>query len=305
MTPVHCRRWLLCWVAVVTTALAASASVRDPVPIPTLVVAFTPGMFAGVQVNDAKAAMDVWARTVASSHGLDLTTSVEIYDNVEALGQAMDAGRAHVVVLSVGEYRRLRRPQFGSIMLGARRGRHQEEFLLLVRAGRFQRVPDLRGRTLTTLEGTGHDMSLAWIDSVLLGEGLASAREYFGTVTSVSKPARAVLPVFFEQRDACLTTRYGFELMVELNPQLGTGLTVVASSPPMVHSLVVFDRRFSPANRDRVVMSLLALHESPRGQQVLSLFGLDRLVEGTPADLAPALELLARVDRLRSTKGQP
>ncbi|MCL4813904.1 MAG: PhnD/SsuA/transferrin family substrate-binding protein [Vicinamibacteraceae bacterium] len=124
-------------------------------------------------------------------------------------------------------------------------------------------------------------------------------------MTSVSKPARAVLPVFFGQQDACLTTQYGFELMVELNPQLGTGLTVVASSPPMVHSVVVFDRRFSPANRDKVVTSLLALHESPRGQQVLSLFGLDRLVEGTPADLATALELLARVDRLRSTRGRP
>ncbi|MCL4813905.1 MAG: hypothetical protein KJ061_15550 [Vicinamibacteraceae bacterium] len=173
-----CRRWLPCCVAVMTAAATVAASGLHAMPPATLVVAFTPGMFAGIQVNDAKAAMDVWARTVASSQGLDLRTSVEIHDDIEALGYAMDAGRAHVVVVSVEEYRRLRRPQFGSIMLGARRGRHQEEFLLLVRAGRFQHAADLRGKALTTLEGTGHDMSLAWIDSVLLEEGLGPAGEH-------------------------------------------------------------------------------------------------------------------------------
>jgi phosphonate transport system substrate-binding protein len=151
------------------------------------------------------------------------------------------------------------------------------------------------------VEGFSYDMSMAWLESALLDASLGPASAHFGLITRVGKPARAVLPVFFGQQDACLISRYGYELMVELNPQIGSVLTAMAISPPLMHAIMVFDRQFSPDDRPAVLRALLSLQDTPRGQQVMSVFSIDRLVEGTPADLAPSLDLLARTDRPRAT----
>jgi len=261
-------------------------------------VAFTSVMFAGVNVNDARAALSVFADMIAGGRGLHFETETEIFDDVDALGRALDAGRIHLAAMSTEQYRRLRRPAFGSVLLGGRRGRYQEEFLLLVKKGGVTKLADLKGRTLATVDGFSHAMSLAWLDTILLEAGLGPAAAVFGSITKMPKPARAVLPVFFGQQDACLISRYGYELMVELNPQIGTVLAPLAESAPVLHAVLLFDRRYVSVNRQGVIESMLTLHESPRGQQVLSMFGIDRMMVGSPADLAPALALLARRDQL-------
>jgi ABC-type phosphate/phosphonate transport system substrate-binding protein len=265
----------------------------------TLKVAFTSAMFAAVNINDAKAAISVWAETLAGAHGLKIKTSTSVYEDIDELGRAMDAGRVNLAALSVAQYRRLGRPRFGTVLLGGRRGRFAEEFLLLVKKGGPTSLAALKGRTLTTVEGFSLDMSMAWLESALLDAGLGPASAHFGTITRVGKPARAVLPVFFGQQDACLTSRYGYELMVELNPQIGSVLTAVTVSPALLHAIMVFDHQFSPDDRPAVLRALLSLQDTPRGQQVMSVFGIERLVQGSPADLVPSLDLLARLERLR------
>jgi hypothetical protein len=76
-------------------------------------------------------------------------------------------------------------------------------------------------------------------------------------------------------------------------------LTPLAVSPPLLHAIMVLDRRYAPAIRPDVMRALLMLHDTPRGQQVMSVFGIERLTEGSPADLAPAMDLLARLERAR------
>lgn len=112
-----------------------------------------------------------------------------------------------------------------------------------------------------------------------------------------------MLPVFFGQADACLLSSYSYQLMVELNPQIGKELTVLAMSPPLVHAIIAFDRRFDAEQRNKVYQAMLSLQESPKGQQVLSLFGLERLIPGTPAELTASLALLEKHDRLASRRG--
>lgn len=285
----------------VATAWTAMVSAQDHVQREALHVAFTSAMFADVNVNDAKAAIGVWADSISSAKGLRLQTSTEIFDDVEALGRAMDERRVHLAAVSVAQYQRLKRPRFGTILLGGRRGRYPEDFLLLVKNPAFTSLASLKGRRLVTVEGFSYDMSVAWLETALLDAGLGAPSSHFGTITKVARPARAVLPVFFDQQDACLISRHGYELMAELNPQLGRTLVPLAVSPPFAHAIMLLDRRYAPKVRADVVRALVTLHETPRGQQVLSMFGIERTAEGTEADLVPSLELLARLERLRAS----
>lgn len=286
-------------VSAVGVPLRAQAPAKQPFH-----VAFTSGMFADVNLNDARAAITVWADSITRARGLSLLPISDVYDDVDRLRAAIDAGRAHLVALSLEEYRRLGRPDFGTILLGQRGTHTAEEILLLVKKGRYSSLADLEGRSMVVLEGVSHHMSLAWIGLTLREAGLADTVAHFGTVMSVAKPARAVLPVFFGQQDAALVDRAAYDLMVELNPQIGRDVVALATSPPMIHSVILFDKRFSMASRPATLDALLALHTTPRGQQLLSLFRLERLTAGTPADLAVSFDILDRLQRPRRAGGK-
>lgn len=183
------------------------------------------------------------------------------------------------------------------MLYGLRRNRQKGEYLLLTKKGAYPTLQHLGGKDITTIDGIDHDMSVAWLETLLMEQRLPPARVHFGTVTRAAKPARGVLPVYFGQADACVVTRSAFELMVELNPQVATALAPLATSPPLIHAILVLDRRYAPEIRARLLDALQNLHTTARGQQVLSFFGVDRITTGRFDELAPSLDLVRSLDR--------
>ncbi len=297
------RHRLPAWVGVLTAMIGYGVA---PLPAQTpeaFNVGVTASTIGGVSRNDARVALDVWAREIASTRGLRLNTSSEFFDTIEEVRAAIDHGRAHLVLLSLEQYLRLQRPEFGDVLVGQRRGKGSDEFLLVTKKGAVARLADLKGSTLQTVDGLDHDMAMVWLESLLHEQGLPPAARHFGAVVAAPKVARGVLPVFFGQAAACLVSRTAFDLMVELNPQIGGALGPLATSPPLVSGVLLLDRKFAAPLRPRLLDALLSLHGSPRGLQVLSLFDVDRITGGTLDQLAPSLELVRQVERVRrSTK---
>ena len=282
----------------------AAATAQALRPAEPLRVAFASDVMPGLSPSEAEASIEVWAMELARGRGIALQATTKVYGELDALEKDMAAGRVHLVTMTTQRYWRLRTPAFGTVLVGQRHGHVGQEVLLLVRKdGGIRTLADLRGRSLMVLEGGGEGMARAWLDLLLLEQGMGDTASFFGATYSVPKANRAALPVFFGQRDACLLTKGAFDTIAELNPQLGTALSAVATSPPLQHSLVLVGAQYDPATRPAVLDALLNLHQTPRGQQVLSLFGRERLVVGTAADLLPTLQLLDRLARLR--QGSP
>lgn len=258
-------------------------------------VGVTSSMFSSVNTNDARAAMVVWANEIATTRGLALAPTATIYDGADDLRTAVDAGRVHLVLLSVEQFHRLQRPEFGQILFGDRAGQVTEEYLLVTKKGAFARLADLKGRSVFTVEGIDHDMSVVWLEHALRQQGLGPSSKHFGAVTRAPKVARGVLPVYFGQAEACVVTRSAFELMIELNPQIGAALAPLAVSPPLVHSVALLDRRYAASLRPKLLEALLALRGTARGQQVLNLFGVEGMVIADAATLAPAIDMVRAV----------
>ncbi len=61
---------------------------------------------------------------------------------------------------------------------------------------------------------------------------------------------------------------------------------------PIVSGVVLIEREYVAA-RPVLLDAVLGLGASPRGQQVLSLFGVDGMTLAHPEDLTPSLRLLA------------
>ena len=131
---------------------------------------------------------------------------------------------------------------------------------------------------------------------------LGPAENYFGSLITDTKVSRVVLPVFFGQADACLVSRRGFEAMCELNPQLATDLTAIATSPLMVLCFYAFRKNYNNSNRHVLANVHTRLLTSPAGRQLATLFQFEGLTIRDGTCLASALSVLDTAERVRSPR---
>jgi hypothetical protein len=183
------------------------------------------------------------------------------------------------------------------VFFGNSKGGVGEEYVLLVQDANptpalAPALAALRGARLEIYHHHAATLGADWLDVLLIRERLPELHRHFGKVTHRNKLSSAVLPVFFGAADACVVTRRGFETMVELNPQLGKRLKVLATSPRLVGSLFCFNADFASELKERVLRALAELHESPAGHQILTIFQTDALQEYPDYDFSAERALL-------------
>jgi len=144
--------------------------------------------------------------------------------------------------------------------------------ILAKKSGPIQHLADLKGRRLCTLNVPKMCVAPAWLSTLLEAGHLGAAEQFFGSVITDTKASRVVLPVFFGQADACLTSKRSFDTMCELNPQVARDLTTIAGSPAMIVSFYIFRKNYRSVNRQKVISALSGLRSSPAGRQLDTLF---------------------------------
>ncbi|MCF3649197.1 PhnD/SsuA/transferrin family substrate-binding protein [Synoicihabitans lomoniglobus] len=257
---------------------------------------FSQSMFGGVNTNDAQAAMMVWADTIASERGIAVSPSVLFLDDVPAIARALDDHRVEAVTVTVAEYWEIRQSKLiGPLIMGAADEDLEEEYLLLVNIdGTVKSLADLKGRSLSVWQSARTGIGETWLEVQVLENNLGNPASFWGTVNRHTKLSQVVLPVFFGQVAACLVTRKGFEVLQELNPQLGRKLVPIARSPAYIPSLFFFRGDFHSPNLPRMIEVFVDVGNAPAGQQTLTLFQQTNLMEGKPADLDVTCALLDR-----------
>jgi len=268
-------------------------------------IGFSSMMFSDVNENDAKAALKAWAQTIARERGIETDPDPSILTGLEELASALRNKQVDMVALLAEEYRALNAAvPLAPLFFAYLNGKVEEEVVLLAhRDSGIESVEDLKGRRLIIHRNPRASLAVCWLDSALLEKGLRSTAEFLGRVDENNKLSSVVLPVFFRRSDACLVTRSGFDTMSELNPQIGKAIKVLAASPKMVPTLLCFRADYAPAFKDKLFAGLRDLHLSPAGQQVLTIFHSEKLEEMPSSKLQSALDLLARLEKLREAGG--
>ena len=247
----------------------------------TLHVGFTRSSFRDVNASDATAAFRVFAQTVALKRGYQLETDTQLFDSAEACEAEIKKGGINLAILDTWDYlgmdiRLMMLPEFVHVEQGS----IFKQYLLLARRGSgLTNLASLRGKDLTVLEGKGGNLSRAWLDSLLLAAHFEPKESFFGKLEPVSRPASAVLPVFFGTKPACLADRTTVQIMSELNPQVGVNLVVIATSVPFVESVTCISKAGWPSEHARqdLIESIAQFHLEPNGGQILELFKVDQM----------------------------
>jgi ABC-type phosphate/phosphonate transport system substrate-binding protein len=268
-----------------------------------LEVGFTKYAFLNVNRNDAEASFKAFLQTVGRQRGYDLTAKVTVFDDAPAFEAAVKSGSIDLVIIDAWRYlamdiHKLVTPFF----VTSDRGRFGKKYVLLTRQGsNLKALPDLRGKTLLQIEVTNTNLGRPWLETLLLESRLGAPETFFGKVEGVGKPSAAVLPVFFGNKDACLVDEPGFEIMKELNPQVGKGVQVMIASELLTDALICLrSSSWSSEKFKRDVIQILGeLHNEPSGQQILTLFKVGQLVPFQDTYLDTVRNLRMRHEKLR------
>lgn len=286
-------------------ALAAGVSIRPAKARPEgppIRVAVSMDTLAGVNVNDARAAYRVWgdeiARTLAMRHSEMLS---QVFIPSAELLQMIREGRVDCFALTALEYARILDYLDPAWMVVEDYAVPGLEYLLLVRDDSpFHSLKDLRNAKLLVHHHRDTCLLEPWITIRLAAEGLGPFDGFFGAPETRDKVSEVILPLFFGSIQAAALTQRSFATAVELNPQLGRQLRVLATSPSLIPAGFWFRKGCDPADKLAFQESVLRLNSVPAGRQVLALYQSTGFCERPCSIMRPTLELIGQYNKLRS-----
>jgi phosphonate transport system substrate-binding protein len=298
----RCGSRLVIGLGISLCVLAHASLAADPVPNPPrakLRILFASSLIQTVNRNDVLAAFKLWIDTVGRNRGFQLETETESYDHLDEVEKRLRENTLDLLICTSMDYLQMDangplQPVFSPI-------RDQktlfDDCVLVTR--KDQKIKDLealRGKSVAFYQH-GANLARRWTE-VMLGEsGLGSLNDFFGLKSDVAKPSAVFLPVFFGKVDAAVINRSSLNTMTEMNPQLATQLSVLTNSAHMAQSVLCLRRDYANYRED-VLAGLADLHKEPRGQQILMVFKIDRLLPFKPEYLDNVRDLKKRQELL-------
>lgn len=264
--------------------------------LPTKVVYGVLNTLRGVNVDDARVAMEMNFDRQNRRGEVQIDTSLEILETVEETIAKIRDKKLHGLSTTTLDFLMLReeveiQPSFVASGLMET---PLESYLLLAQKGVVLQDFVTKENDHLLLEGDERlTMGTMWLDTDLFDKKLPRSRELFNTISFENSPMRLILPVFFGKADACLISESAYETMVELNPQIGHKIDILLRSPSIIRHLICIvnygdlDSRFVAAMQDNIAN----MHNTVDGKQLLTIFRLRRNFEYIP----PYLESAERV----------
>jgi ABC-type phosphate/phosphonate transport system substrate-binding protein len=293
---------LLAAVPVLALLVPARSDAGDGLP-KVFHVAFSARVFSDVDQSDAQIAMELWARELSRKIGIP-QARVTIFKDATEIAEQVRSGDIHMVILPAMEYisQRKKLNIVPAYVAENKSGRDMESLLIVRRDSGIKTPRDLKGKTLATLPAAKNEAGFVWLNALLGRETGRPASKYLGTIHTSPKPSQAVMGVFFRQFGGAVVTRGSYETCKVLNPQLERDLTVIAASKNLLSEITCLSTTLSPRLRQAVDSSVLTMHETSAGRQMVTLFQIDRVIPFRPDCLTGLEELLRERERLTSRK---
>lgn len=258
---------------------------------PPVRFAMSDRLVRGVNMNDARAAIAMWGNQVIKHAGLQVVEKQDWVRPSATVMAGLRAGSLDLVCITVEEF--LQAPDsvdVSELVVDDRRG--QELVLISRKDSNFNSLASLRGRSLLVLDNADALLAESWLGAELSRAGLPGPVQHFSTVTRLAKPSQVVLPVFFGRADAAIVTREAYNVMAELNPQLGAAIRPLLASPRLINSFLATRRGMPASIRNRIIEGILASKLDPALRQILTLFHVRGYVRCPQSCILPAVQLI-------------
>jgi ABC-type phosphate/phosphonate transport system substrate-binding protein len=255
---------------------------------------------AEVNTQDVLAGTVFLGRAFGKAVGVWSDAQAVVFHDTESMVGAVNSDAVDVMATSTIEYLTVERQLKGDpFLLYEISGEVFQDYVLVARDG-IQSVADLAGKRVAVFNPSPQrDLGDTWLDVLLMESGLPDSSRTLAQVKLVKRRSQGVTAAFFGQVDAAVEPRSSFETSIEMNPQVGKRLHVVAKTPALLQGLVIVRRSMNPDLRRRFIETAARMHESPQFRQTFLVMHVNRIVPFQPRDMANTRQLNDRYLALR------
>jgi len=285
----------------VLCCLSPSAAVGGATEdLPRAAVGISVQMYHDIDARDAAAAFKIWMAELADKTGFRCETVM--YPDIHSLVEDFQKGRIDMASLSPLAFFKYETVlQSDPAVIGVRHGTASWRYVVLVSADRpYGSINSLKGLRLAITQND--DLAVLYLNTLLLREGHQEMDRFFSTVLNKPKPSQTINAVYFGAADVCVTTEQAFQIMTEMNPQVGRKLKIVSISPGLLQGVGIYRHSYPKDLRKRIEAVFRNFKTYPRGKQVLTLFQIDDLEIPSSHDFDETRKLYREYLRLKGKK---
>ncbi|MGD8781171.1 MAG: PhnD/SsuA/transferrin family substrate-binding protein [Ignavibacteria bacterium] len=245
-------------------------------------IGFSKRTFFNMSVQDGKAAVKLIALKVLEIPNLDYSPKVTVFDNLESLKRIIKKDDIDLIALTSPDYYVLKNEiQLFPFCVPVFFNKTLSKFVLLANNnGESEDLEKLKNKRITVFANSKYKniYPLLWIDNLLLKKFGQTSGSFFSEIKVASNVSDVILPVFFNKYDACIVTQGMFDIQSELNPQVGNNLKIIEESGEYVVAVFCFTSDRDKELNEKILNAFLTLHKTKQGNQLLSLFRVDKLI---------------------------
>jgi ABC-type phosphate/phosphonate transport system substrate-binding protein len=243
--------------------------------------AYSSQIFSGVDSRDVNLTLPILLEKINEKMGLKATFKEKVYQDIDSL--IADANDKHldIIVTTSLDYLKMQESLTATYFpcgVAVKNGTILRKLALITKkTSSIQSLKDLKGSSLIIDTGNKGDITYLWLEDLLLHDTLPPSESFFSAISETTEPAHGIYPVFFGKADACLVTLSSFEVLQELNPQIGKQLYILAESPPLLHTIIAISEHVDSVLKADFEQAMVKVGESIEGQQLLTFFKIDKL----------------------------
>ena len=159
-------------------------------------------------------------------------------------------------------------------------------FVLLTRSSdSIQSIAQLKNRKIIVNTGGVGELPLIWLATIIAESTAPENVADFAHLTLTQSAHHAILPLYFDQADACIIKVSDFSEACTLNSEIGTRLEATHTSPPFLISLFAFNRKYPEADAEKIVSAALTHSRDQTTTTFLELVGRKELIAFDPSAL--------------------
>jgi hypothetical protein len=255
----------------------------------TCVTGYSVSIFTEINLADVKAATNRMLQEIINNWALNLKSQVVIYEGIDALRKDIREKKVDIFVVTTPEYLLLRDQVNATPFLTYKLSdRTMDRMLLVSRIDSGVRsIIQLKRRKIAIYTNLNdeHNLPSLWFTTLVLKSGGNYRDDYAATIYKVQKGVNAISDVFFRQADAAVVPEMDFDISKELNPQIGTQLSIIDSSKQMLYAMVCYTSkltsimtRYKDRNMQSISDLLCNINKTNEGSHYLSIFRINSFI---------------------------
>jgi ABC-type phosphate/phosphonate transport system substrate-binding protein len=234
-------------------------------------VAFLRTMFPTADYNDAKAAIKIYVKNLQDQLLTGFSMKPVYFENTDELLKNFPKENLAVITLSSVDFLAYKsKLSLNPVLVNSGTEDPLETYIILIR--KEENISSADALADKKFGMINDPLSVMWLNVLLGSSKISKTGRQFKDIIIDKTESQLILSLFFGQLDGCLVSKTAFETMIEINPQIGSRLKILNSSPRLLRVIASFTTKFKRSRySESLLKNLTSLENYASGRQLFAL----------------------------------